>query len=56
MKEKINKLLERRAALMAEVEKPETDEKRFAELRAEIAKIDFAIEDAEKQPDRKSVV
>ena len=49
MKEKINKLLERRAALMAEVEKPETDEKRFAELRAEIAKIDFAIEDAEKQ-------
>lgn len=40
----IKQLLEKRAALLAEINKPETDEKRFAEIQSEIAKINFTIE------------
>lgn len=49
MKEKLKKLIERRAAYLAEIEKPETDEKRFAELRTEIAKVDFSIEETKRE-------
>ena len=48
MKEKLKNLQERRAACLAEIDKPETDEKRFAELRGEIAKIDFSIEETKR--------
>ena len=44
----IKELIEKRAALLAEVQKPETDAKRLEEIRAEIEKLNFAIETAKK--------
>lgn len=49
----IKELKERRAALVAEVNGV-TEEKRFAEIKTEIAKIDFQIEEAEKDEAKRS--
>lgn len=40
----IKELLEKRAALLAELQKPETTAERFAEIRSEVDKINFTIE------------
>ena len=44
----IKELIEKRAALLAEVQKPETDAKRLEEIRAEIEKLNNANETAKK--------
>lgn len=44
----IKELLEKRAALLAELNKPETTAERFAEIRAEIEKINFTITELRK--------
>lgn len=45
----IKELLEKRAALLVEAAKQETTAARFEEIRAEVARLDFAIENAKKQ-------
>ena len=44
----IKELLEKRAALLAELQKPETTAERFAEIRSEVDKINFTIEQLKK--------
>lgn len=44
----IKELLEKRAALLAELQKPETTAERFAEIRSEVDKINFTIEQIRK--------
>lgn len=44
----IKELLEKRAALLAELQKPETTAERFAEIRSEIDKINFTVEQVKK--------
>lgn len=39
----IKELLEKRAALLAELQKPETTKERFDEVRAEVAKLNYTI-------------
>lgn len=45
----LKELLEKRAALLAEIGKPETTKERFDELRGEIDRLDVVIEAAKKQ-------
>ena len=47
----IKELIERRAALLAELAKPETTAERFAEIRSEVEKLDYTIERAKKDAD-----
>jgi len=47
----IKELLEKRAALLVEVNKPETTAERFAQIRKDVEKIDFQIAEATKQAD-----
>ena len=44
----IKELMEKRAALLAELQKPETTAERFAEIRSEVDKINFTIEQLKK--------
>lgn len=46
---KLKELLEKRSALLAEIDKPETDGDKFTALRAAVEKLDFQIEEARKQ-------
>lgn len=47
----LKELIERRAALLAELAKPETTAERFAEIRSEVEKLDYTIEHAKKDAD-----
>ena len=47
----IKELIEKRAALLAELVKPETTAERFAEIRSEVEKLDYTIEHAKKDAD-----
>ena len=47
----IKELIEKRAALLAELAKPETTAERFAEIRSEVEKLDYTIECAKKDAD-----
>ena len=47
----IKELIEKRAALLAELAKPETTAERFAEIRSEVEKLDYTIERAKKDAD-----
>ena len=47
----IKELIEKRAALLAELAKPETTAERFAEIRSEVEKLDYTIEHAKKDAD-----
>lgn len=49
---KLKELLEKRAALLAEANKPETTAERFAEIRSEVEKLNFTI--AELQADERA--
>lgn len=49
---KLKELLEKRAALLAEANKPETTAERFAEIRSEVGKLNFTI--AELQADERA--
>lgn len=44
----IKELLEKRTALLTEAQKPETTAERFAEIRAEVERLNFTIENAQK--------
>lgn len=48
---KLNELLEKRTALLNELRNPETTAERFAEIRAEVEKINFLISEAQKDAD-----
>lgn len=48
---KLNELLEKRTALLNELRNPETTAERFAEIRAEVEKINFLISEAQKDED-----
>ncbi len=49
----LKELLEQRSALLAEISKPETSAERFAEIRSEVAKLDFLIAEAKKADEEK---
>lgn len=49
----IKELLEKRAALLAELQKPETTKERFDEVRAEVAKLNYTIEELRKDEAQK---
>ena len=44
----IKELIEKRAALLAEAQKPETTAERFAEIRSEVERLNFTIEEMQK--------
>ena len=44
----IKELIEKRAALLAEAQKPETTAERFAEIRSEVERLNFTIEQMQK--------
>lgn len=48
---KLNELLEKRTALLNELRNPETTAERFAEIRAEVEKVNFLISEAQKDED-----
>lgn len=48
---KLKELLEKRTALLNELRNPETTAERFAEIRAEVEKVNFLISEAQKDED-----